>query len=67
MDCWIVMGLSKLQNFGPPSYRFAAAMPVFHASGDRSQRGGMTGLTPTRRWNDKRQLTCREGTPKTRH
>jgi hypothetical protein len=51
MDRWIVMGFRKLQNFGLRSYSFAAAMPVFHASGGRSQRRGMTDLIPTRRWN----------------
>jgi hypothetical protein len=51
----------KLQNFGPRSYRFTAAAPVFHA------RAGMTDLTRMRYRIGRDQLTCRRGAPKTRH
>jgi hypothetical protein len=30
MDCWIVMGVRKLQNFAARSYWFAATWRVFH-------------------------------------
>jgi hypothetical protein len=30
MDCWIVIGFCKLQNFAARSYRFATPVRVFH-------------------------------------
>ena len=65
MDCWIVIGGANYKISAARSYRFAAAMQVFHPL-----RG--------RQWHDRllrertagqrgRQLTCRTRAPKTRH
>jgi hypothetical protein len=40
MDCWIVIVGRKLQNFTARSYRFAAALCVFHLI------HGLPNLTP---------------------
>jgi hypothetical protein len=65
----MVIAARKLQNFAARSYRFAAAILVFHvvvlvhAPPPIQEHNGFA-ATPRRK--RKRQLTCRDGAPKTR-